>query len=533
MTQVSIKHFHLFCGLGGGAAGFNDATSRVGNTTARFDCLGGIDSDPEAIADFNRQTGVSGTVMDLFDRDQYTAWHGHAPPAGWREATPADIRRAAGNERPHIVFTSSPCKGLSSLMSGAKAAHGKYQALNQLTVRGIHLTLAAWQDDPPEFILFENVPQIANRGRALLDQIQALLQAYGYAVAETTHDCGELGGLAQRRKRFLLVARHEEKVPPFLYQPERRSLRSIGEALSWLPPAGDIQAGGPMHGVSQLEWRTWVRLALIRAGRDWRDLQGMAVEDGVLRDYVFAAGASYHRGVYGVHGLDEPATTVTSHCGPSNGAFSIADPRCPDGWGSYRQFGVKAWTDTAVTVTSQRSPGQGAFSIADPRYAAFGQHAGKLRVESWDAASHCVTGSDRVGSGALSVADPRLPGTGAVDGLPAPTDKGVFCIVSLDGTWHRPFTTLEVAALQGLVQPGESLALEGDSSMRWRQRIGNAVPRPTAQAIAQVMGQTLLLARAGETFTLSSQPLWVRPMARAVAVARDRGRDTAGEIRLH
>ena len=72
-----------------------------------------------------------------------------------------------------------------------------------------------------ELILLENVPRIASRGRALLDRMTALLRAYGYAVAETTHDCGELGGLAQSRKRFLLLARHQQKVPPFLYEPPK------------------------------------------------------------------------------------------------------------------------------------------------------------------------------------------------------------------------------------------------------------------------------------------------------------------------
>jgi site-specific DNA-cytosine methylase len=61
------------------------------------------------------------------------------------------------------------------------------------------LTLEAFQYDPPELIIFENVPRIARRGRALLDRIGALLRHYGYAVAATTHDCGELGGLAQTR----------------------------------------------------------------------------------------------------------------------------------------------------------------------------------------------------------------------------------------------------------------------------------------------------------------------------------------------
>ena len=114
----------------------------------------------------------------------------------WREATPADIHAAAGHERPHIVFLSAPCKGFSGLLSEGKSQSPKYQALNKLTLRGIFLMLEAYRDDPPELVIFENVPRIANRGRKLLDRITGLLRAYGYVVAETTHDCGKLGGLA-------------------------------------------------------------------------------------------------------------------------------------------------------------------------------------------------------------------------------------------------------------------------------------------------------------------------------------------------
>lgn len=62
--------------------------------------------------------------------------------------------------------------------------------------------MEAYKDDPVEFVLFENVPRIATRGRQLLDKIQAILAHYGYAFAETTHDCGELGGVAQIRRLY-------------------------------------------------------------------------------------------------------------------------------------------------------------------------------------------------------------------------------------------------------------------------------------------------------------------------------------------
>lgn len=39
----AIRHFHLLCGLGGGALVFNRDHTRVENTEAKFKFLGGID----------------------------------------------------------------------------------------------------------------------------------------------------------------------------------------------------------------------------------------------------------------------------------------------------------------------------------------------------------------------------------------------------------------------------------------------------------------------------------------------------------
>jgi site-specific DNA-cytosine methylase len=633
MLKRILKHFHMCCGLGGGAKGFNNSTPRVGNVQAQWECLGGIDVDPAGLRDFERLAGVPGTLMDLFTRDQYTRFHGAEPPAGWREATAADVRRAAQNQRPDAVFISSPCKGASGLLSEATSKTPKYQALNELTLRCIWLMGEAWADDPVPLIVFENVPRLATRGRHLLDQIGKLLEHYGYAVAETTHDCGELGGLAQSRKRFLLVARHVAKVPPFLYEPDKKSLRAVGDILGRMPLPGDIEAAGPMHRVPSLQWKTWVRLALVRAGSDWRSLNDLEVVDGYLRDLAIVP--AYRAGYMGVHGWDETMGTVAGRSSPTNGAFSVADPRYEQSarWNHGQQFGVLDWRETAGTITGQKSPGQGKFAVADPRGESFGKypvtdwdghagtviaasttgqgafavadprpsgvrhnnvyrvvsmdsHAGtvtggqspssggqavadpryhnwhpgassrKLNVVPWEKSCGTVTGSQQVASGALSIADPRVldrtkgdhyltgghygvvgfdQSAGAVSAsarhdngrwsvadprMPA-ADERLTCIIqALDGTWHRPFTTLELAALQSLVDPEEQLILDGLSDSDWRERIGNAVPPAAAEAIATVMGTTLLLAEAGETFLLSSTPIWVRQVAVGLSVAQ-------------
>lgn len=627
-----IRHFHFCCGLGGGKKGFNRAQPRVGSMVGVMRCIGGVDVDPSAIRDFDRAgMGRPGTVMDLFTRAQYTAFHGKEPPAGWKEATPADIRHAAGNERPHIVFISSPCKGASGLLSESKSKTAKYVALNELTLRCIWLMAEAWADDPVELIVFENVPRLATRGRHLLDQIVQLLQHFGYVAAETTHDCGELGGLAQSRKRFLLVARHQAKVPNFLYEPEKKRLRAVGDVLGRMPFPGDL-AAGPMHRIPRLQWKTWVRLAFVEAGSDWRSLNKLAVENGHLRDYLIVP--DMHRGVLGVHawsdhmgvvtGNSRPATgafsvadprkelysagygviqwsessgTVSGESLPSNGRFAVADPRhhgpdkhsneCRIGpWdepanvvssahgsgqcvadprfepGKYDcgQYGLCAWDETMGAVINVKSPGQGMFAVQDPRSLTGFQGAGKYLVTPFDSAAGTVIGGSTTGQGAFAVADPRsglnnrsagdayltgghygvVPWTGTsgavsasagydngrwsvadprINALPGQEEKTVAVIQALDGTWHRPFTTLELAALQSLIEPEEYLELDGLSDSAWRERIGNAVPPDAAQAIAEVMGTTLLLAWAGETFTLSAMPIWVRPVAVAISAA--------------
>lgn len=591
MAEVfEIRHAGLFAGLGAGARGFNQARPDIGSAKARFRCIGGIDVDPAAVADFGRLAGVPGTVMDLFSLSQHRAFWGSEPPPGWREAGPADVHRAFGYERPHVVFLSAPCKGFSGLMSESKSKTAKYQALNELTLRGIWLTLEAYKDDPVEILLFENVPRIATRGRHLLDQITALLRAYGYVVNETTHDCGELGGLAQSRKRFLLVARHAEKVPPFLYEPVKRPLQAVGTVLGRMPLAGDVERGGPMHRVPSLQWKTWVRLAFVEAGSDWRSLNRLAVEEGVLRDYLIVPES--RDGFLGVRSWEEPTGAVAGKSGPTNGAFSVADPRAAKGAAQYQQYGVMRMTDTAGAVIGVKSPGQGTFSIADPRHLGPAKHNNEYRIIPWDGATGAVTSAHSTGQcvqdpraqgvfegagkypvahfdapsrtviarsdtghGAYAVADPRPTNqrqqgdayltnghygvvawdasSGAVSAaaghdngkwsvadprLPDARTNLVCVIRSLDNTWHRPFTTLELAALQSLVDPEETLELYGLSDQAWRERIGNAVPPAAALAIGEEIGRTLLLAWTGQTFALSSTPIWVRDVAVAMAL---------------
>jgi site-specific DNA-cytosine methylase len=294
----------------------------------------------------------------------------------------------------------------------------------------------------------------------------------------------------------------------------------------------------------------WVRLALIPAGGDWRDLPGV-VPDGLQRREVHrrhmvadwerpvdtvagsgsngvqniadprvqlalgrtAAGASTFKGrpgLFGVSRWDRPAPTVTATAkvSGSNAPAAVADPRIvPAKPGKHEnKYRVRAWDQPALTVIGATRPGSGAQAIADPRLTC-SPRRGAYGVLRWDQAASTIGASLEIDNGRAAVADPRIPSN------PRRAPDFTPIIVAADGTWHRPLTTLELAALQGFPTElrGGPFVLDGDSSTAWRERIGNAIPPPSAQAIASEMLLALLASRI-QTYRMSGEPIWVEPI---------------------
>lgn len=605
-----------FGGSGGGALGFLGAEVRLLGEVGRFRCLGSIDFDAVACADFERLVGSPALCANV------------------ETLTVDELRAFVGARRPDVVFMSPPCKGSSRLLSAAKARTAKYRRMNRLSVVWTELMLEAWRDDPPPLVLLENVPGLPTRARAMLRSIRALLRVAGYVFHASTHDCGELGGLAQHRERYLLVARRPETCASFLYQPPKKRVRGIGEVLCDLPmPAtAAAKAWGDLHTMPRLSWRNWLRLALIPAGGDWRDLAGVLL--GRARRTVFrrhpvadwqepldavtgpggmgpeaVAEPRWNRGAYGVRAWDDASGVVTGGADhPSRGEFSVADPRvelgCEPHAGAYgvvdfeapsptvtggrvdnrpvsvadprvemnessarhwNKLDVRGWSDPALTVIGKEGPANGGASVADPRFPDRKPNTFRNvdRVHPFDEPAPAITGAVKPSNGLASIADPRLEvpvaydagygvlgwdqparviagttaaGTGA-NAVADPRDRGfvegvrlftldeamaldldagkappfVPVIVAEDGTWHRPLTLLELAALQGFPTrvDGEPVVFAGTRTGR-AERVGNAVPPPAAQAVAERMLVALMEASLG-AMSLSSLAFWVEP----------------------
>jgi site-specific DNA-cytosine methylase len=415
LSVHEFKAGFLFCGLGAGARGFVEAASRLGKEEAKFRNLGGIDNDPLSCEDFKTLTGGPAICADL------------------SKMTPRELRKAWGKESPDAVFLSPPCKGFSGLLSKKSAQQEKYQKLNELVLQGMFLVCETW-DRPPALLTLENVPRITTRGAELLVKVRQLLSGYGYFFHEATHDCGEIGGLAQHRRRYLLVARLPSACGAYVYRPSKKRVRACGEVLGELPLPEQPQAG-ELHRLPKLSWLNWVRLALIPAGGDWRDLPGMQPKDEKARKDWEQKGKKtegethWFKGKHGVMPWEEPARAVVG--GPSNGASNVADPRLAEAvktsgrQGRFsNQYKLRGWEEPAGTVTGDTDIQEGAQSVADPRLAdavglaqtaagagSFKGRPGLMGVGKWDEPAPTVTGKMSVsgGNGTAAIADPRTP----------------------------------------------------------------------------------------------------------------------------
>ncbi len=402
MNKHTFTAGFLFAGLGAGALGFLEAAAYLEQNGAKFRSLGGIDIDPLSCKDFEYLTKSKATVADL------------------STMSPADLRAAWGDTAPDCIFLSPPCKGFSGLLSKRQSEEPKYQALNELVLKGLFLACETW-DTPPSLLVLENVPRITKRGAQLLARLRSTLRNYGYLFHEATHDCGVVGGLAQHRRRYLMVARLPKKVPAYVYQPPKQRVRGCGEVLEALPiPLPGESTAGVLHQLPKLSWLNWVRLSLIPAGGDWRDLPKQG-STALGQTAVEADSFAGRPGLFGVLDSEKPAPTVTGAARVSSGNMpaAIADARvslpCQDSNPNrhHNKYKTIGWQQSAPTVIGATRPGSGALNVADPRLStplAEGQDKrevfAKYPVRKWTEPTGAITGPGT--NGEFGVADCRV-----------------------------------------------------------------------------------------------------------------------------
>lgn len=611
--MTTTMHTYLFgCLFGGGggmALGTQESSATFRGHEGRFVCAGGYDFDADACRVFEYLTGCPETQADA------------------TEVTREDIWRIFGRTAPHAFWCSAPCKGGSPLVSDALASTPKYVAMNMLNYVGIRTVLDAYEGNEPAYFILENVPNITSdkRGAEMVSAVMKLFKSRGYVVHHGYHEARHIGDLAQRRKRWFLVARLVRKVPVFLYRPPMKPGKVCRDVLGPMPLPGD-PAGGPMNEIAGTSVMNLLRLWAIEAGEDWRSLikdsepereqVNLSLPAGTFHHVdrvtdwndatgavttspapssgapavadpiqLVAASANYFNGYLGVTGWADPTRAVI--VGRGNGAHGVAQPIDLTATAFRDGYGVLRLDQEAGTVTANARVHTGAFSVAAPppplpspidllpRKACF--DAG-YAVLSPDQPSRTIAATAEVGCGAYAYAAevPEVPARPAlpqyviltyeqtkaiVDGeVPLPfavidpdrpgeplaiiesLDKAPFrweehvvervskkgkvtrktvrkkvvvalVLISRDGTWHRPLTTLELAALQGLRwthRDGKPLDFGGGRTCD-REIIGNMVPPPVACAMAsQLLLSQLVADTVGFALGDAGTPIWVK-----------------------
>lgn len=395
---------HFFCGSGGMAKGFQDAGFRGA----------GLDYDPRACDDYRRLTGEPAHCVNI------------------ATLTVAELL-ALFPECPDVAGTSSPCVGLSGCLSEELSKTEKYQAFNALTLRGVELMVETWKHSPtskrkqPGLIVFENVPRITSRGRVFLDRIVALLQREGYSVHMSSHCCGELAeGLAEKRPRFLLVARHMATVPDYLRRPRKNKPLALREVLCEFPPPRPDTKGS--HRLPDLSDLNKLRLALIPAGGDWRDLPPEVLlyhceshELEAVTGIRWKETAGRMTGKLGVLSWEAPARTVIGNSRVCQTWAAVADPRVA--WsrtGKYKDrphaYGVANAAEPSATIRGKQVIVNSRAAVNDPRLAVLtgvSDHKKKRQnggygVNAHDKPSGTIVAEGSVQNTRAAIVDPQL-----------------------------------------------------------------------------------------------------------------------------
>lgn len=395
-TTRKWRILHFFCGSGG---------SGLGSKWAGFEGAG-IDYDPRACEDYRRNVGEPAHCLNL-------------------ATLTIEGLLAVYPECPDVLMSSSPCVGLSGCLSKTLSLTQKYQDFNGLAERGIALAVETWKHSPtskrkqPGLIIFENVPLIKSRGKAMLERIVAMLHAEGYAVDMRSHDCGRIAkGLAEKRPRFLLVARHMATVPDFLRKPEEHEPLAIRDVLCELERPSPRTTG--MHRLNDLSDLNRLRLAAIPAGGDWRNLPAEVLlvhcESSELESFTgirWGENKGRHAGKLGVLDWNLPAKTIIGNARICTTWAAVADPRV--GWteaakaygGRPDGYGMAEANKPSGTIRGVHLLVNSKASIADPRLSCTAR-AGAYGMLAADEPASVIVGHHKHDNSPGSTCDPRL-----------------------------------------------------------------------------------------------------------------------------
>ncbi len=151
-----------------------------------------------------------------------------------RKVTEAEIKKAVGNKKIHILSSGMPCETFSTAGSSSRSSYDFRQQLYSEAIRIANIVNA-------KIILFENVPGIEskkvikNGERFIVDDIIEELSANGYKYFLRTVLNAYDFGVPQNRNRFFLIATKDKNLNLITPISKKRFNYTVKDAFAGLP----------------------------------------------------------------------------------------------------------------------------------------------------------------------------------------------------------------------------------------------------------------------------------------------------------
>lgn len=270
----------LFCGIGGLTHGF---------VKEGFNVVAGIDDDPTCKYAYEKNNGAKFIKNDI------------------ERVTAAEIIGLFPEDHTKILVGCAPCQPFSRY-TVRKDEDEKWKLLRSFA--------KLIKDVQPEIVSMENVPELEDH--PVYEEFKAELEAEKYFVSARMVYCPDYG-VPQTRERLVLFASKYGKIKIVKPTHTPEKYKTVRDAIGHLEPleAGLTSAKDPLHRARKLSELNLRRIKGTPPGGGWKDWD----EELILDCHKAKTGQSYVS-VYGRMKWNEPAPTMTTHCGGlGNGRF--------------------------------------------------------------------------------------------------------------------------------------------------------------------------------------------------------------------
>lgn len=235
------KVVDLFCGCGGGALGIE--------STNKFKTILAIDNMDSAVNTYNQNLKEKVTI----NKDITTI-------------SEEEFKKLVNYETVDVLMGSPPCVGFSMITRNSKTHFTKTNREEKNSL--VYYYLKAVKAYKPKICVIENVSGLLSmknkNGNLIINEIEKAFNELGYYVKYKLIDVSKLG-LAQRRKRVIIIAsNNKELLDKFKYPEEKETdltVRDVIEKYEHFDLNENIN-----HITTKLKTSTIKRIELIKPG---------------------------------------------------------------------------------------------------------------------------------------------------------------------------------------------------------------------------------------------------------------------------